>query len=194
MAAGHPPAIRQVTRGVDQATQIQQLFVDMVAGAAPGNPTLRDELQERGARPPTPTVNSPTCCATRSRRTPGHRRVRARRLPAVLPGVPRRNSGPDETYQWGMQRWKALLPNRSRSLSGCIPARRWPGRCAPGLEPRYIVHGTDALQAWMQDLSDRAVESLADKHFDIAPPLRRLECRIAPTQTGGIYYTGPRRI
>jgi uncharacterized protein (DUF885 family) len=43
----------------------------------------------------------------------------------------------------------------------------------------------------MQDLSDRAVESLADTHFDIAPPLRRLECRIAPTQTGGIYYTGP---
>ena len=58
-------------------------------------------------------------------------------------------------------------------------------------EPRYVVHGTDALQAWMQDLSDRAMESLADKHFDIAAPLRRLECRIAPTQTGGIYYTGP---
>ena len=43
----------------------------------------------------------------------------------------------------------------------------------------------------MQDLSDRAVESLADTHFDIAPALRTLECRIAPTQTGGIYYTGP---
>jgi uncharacterized protein (DUF885 family) len=43
----------------------------------------------------------------------------------------------------------------------------------------------------MQDLSDRAVESLADKHFDIASALRTLECRIAPTQTGGIYYTGP---
>ena len=54
-------------------------------------------------------------------------------------------------------------------------------------EPRYLVHGTDALQAWMQELSDRAVESLADTHFDIAPALRTLECRIAPTQTGGIY-------
>ena len=51
--------------------------------------------------------------------------------------------------------------------------------------------GTDALQAWMQDLSDRVVDALADTHFEIAEPLRHLECRIAPTQTGGIYYTGP---
>jgi uncharacterized protein (DUF885 family) len=43
----------------------------------------------------------------------------------------------------------------------------------------------------MQDLSDRAMEALADTHFDIAATLRRLECRIAPTHTGGIYYTGP---
>ena len=36
-----------------------------------------------------------------------------------------------------------------------------------------------------------SVDALADTHFDIAEPLRTLECRIAPTQTGGIYYTGP---
>lgn len=58
-------------------------------------------------------------------------------------------------------------------------------------DERYVLHGVDALQAWMQELSDRAVESLTDTHFDIAAPLRRLECRIAPTHTGGIYYTGP---
>ena len=28
-------------------------------------------------------------------------------------------------------------------------------------------------------------------HFDIPEPIRRLECRIAPTHSGGIYYTGP---
>lgn len=43
----------------------------------------------------------------------------------------------------------------------------------------------------MQGLSDRVVDSLAGRHFDIAEPLRTLECRIAPTQTGGVYYTGP---
>jgi uncharacterized protein (DUF885 family) len=28
-------------------------------------------------------------------------------------------------------------------------------------------------------------------HFDIPEPIRRLECRLAPTNDGGIYYTGP---
>jgi hypothetical protein len=43
----------------------------------------------------------------------------------------------------------------------------------------------------MQQLSDTAIEKLGATHFDIAPELRKLECMIAPTQHGGIYYTGP---
>ena len=71
VAAGHPPAVRQVTRGVDQAAQIQQLFIDMVAGAAPGNPTTcAPNCRSARHRPQMPTANSPTCCATTSRRTP----------------------------------------------------------------------------------------------------------------------------
>ncbi|MGO2773545.1 MAG: DUF885 domain-containing protein, partial [Brachybacterium tyrofermentans] len=58
-------------------------------------------------------------------------------------------------------------------------------------DPARILHGTEALRSWMQDLSDRAIEELAGTHFDIPDPLRRLECRIARTGSGGIYYTGP---
>jgi uncharacterized protein (DUF885 family) len=54
-----------------------------------------------------------------------------------------------------------------------------------------MLAGADALQAWMQRTSDEAVATLADSHFDIPEPVRVLECRIAPTNTGGIYYTGP---
>jgi uncharacterized protein (DUF885 family) len=43
----------------------------------------------------------------------------------------------------------------------------------------------------MQKLSDAAIENLSCTHFDIAEPLRKLECMIAPTQHGGIYYTSP---
>ena len=43
----------------------------------------------------------------------------------------------------------------------------------------------------MQETSDAAIGALADTHFDIPQPIRPLECKIAPTQTGGIYYTGP---
>ena len=43
----------------------------------------------------------------------------------------------------------------------------------------------------MQGKADEAVAALAGTHFDIPDPIRTIECRIAPTQTGGIYYTGP---
>jgi uncharacterized protein (DUF885 family) len=43
----------------------------------------------------------------------------------------------------------------------------------------------------MQQLSDRVVDELGRSHFDIPEPVRALECMIAPTQDGGIYYTGP---
>jgi uncharacterized protein (DUF885 family) len=35
------------------------------------------------------------------------------------------------------------------------------------------------------------VEALAASHFDMPEPVRRLECRIAPSHSGVIYYTGP---
>ena len=58
-------------------------------------------------------------------------------------------------------------------------------------DPARQLHGTDELKAWMQKLADTAVENLADTHFEIGGPMRRIECCIAPTNEGGIYYTGP---
>jgi uncharacterized protein (DUF885 family) len=43
----------------------------------------------------------------------------------------------------------------------------------------------------MQNLSDTAIRDLNGTHFDIPVEMRKLECRIAPTKDGGIYYTGP---
>jgi hypothetical protein len=98
----------------------------------------------------------------------------------------------DETYQWGLAQLESIVAEQES-----IAHRLYPGASVSEAlhrlddEPRYLVRGTEALQTWMQDLSDRAVQSLGDKHFDIPPELRTLECRIAPTHTGGIYYTGP---
>ena len=49
VAAGRVPAARQVARGTQQAAQIQQLFVDMVADAVPENAVLHAELHEHAA-------------------------------------------------------------------------------------------------------------------------------------------------
>jgi uncharacterized protein (DUF885 family) len=58
-------------------------------------------------------------------------------------------------------------------------------------DPARKLAGPPALQSWMQERSDAAIAALAGTHFDIPEPVRRLECRIAPTHTGIIYYTGP---
>jgi uncharacterized protein (DUF885 family) len=52
--------------------------------------------------------------------------------------------------------------------------------------------GADALQRWMQELSDGALVALRGTHFDLPDALMNLECRIAPPGGGaGAYYTGP---
>ncbi len=43
----------------------------------------------------------------------------------------------------------------------------------------------------MQGFADRALADLAGTHFDIPEPIRRIECCLAPTHDGAIYYTGP---
>ncbi|PWB96697.1 DUF885 domain-containing protein [Homoserinimonas hongtaonis] len=98
----------------------------------------------------------------------------------------------DETYEWGIEELA-----RMRSEQEAIAHEIKPGASVEeaiailDADPTRLLHGTDALQAWMQELSDRAVSELAQSHFDIPAEIQRLECMIAPTQSGGIYYTGP---
>ena len=104
----------------------------------------------------------------------------------------------DETYAWGIERLRAIIAEQEE-IAVRINERAGNGagrsveaaRAALEADPDRVLHGTDALQAWMQRLSDAAVADLAGTHFDIPEPLRRLECRIAETGSGGIYYTGP---
>jgi uncharacterized protein (DUF885 family) len=58
-------------------------------------------------------------------------------------------------------------------------------------DPARTIRGKDAFRDWMQQLSDAAVAELGGTHFDIADEIRTLECMIAPTSDGSIYYTQP---
>ena len=98
----------------------------------------------------------------------------------------------EETYDWGRQE----LDRISRAMQDTA-ARIRPGAsvaeavAALDADPARRIEGSAALQEWMQRTSDEAVEALAGSHFDIPDRIRRLECRIAPTSSGGIYYTPP---
>lgn len=98
----------------------------------------------------------------------------------------------DETYEWGLEELARMVAEQE-SIAHEIKAGASVEEAVAFLEqdPARKLHGTDALQKWMQETSDRAVEELGRSHFDIPEPIRRLECMIAPTREGGIYYTGP---
>ena len=98
----------------------------------------------------------------------------------------------EETYIWGQKELARIADLMQQTASRILPGASVPEAIAYlATDPSRKLAGTDALQAWMQQKSDAAIAALADTHFDIPEPIRTLECRIAPTHTGGIYYTGP---
>lgn len=98
----------------------------------------------------------------------------------------------EETYAWGQQEVANLHAQMMEIAEGLEPGASV-ARAVEILDadPTYQLHGTDALRAWMQERADEVIRNLKDVHFDIPEPVQRIECMIAPTQTGGIYYTGP---
>lgn len=98
----------------------------------------------------------------------------------------------DETYEWGIDEL-ARMTAEQESIANEIKPGSTVLEAIEVLDsdPARTLHGTKALQEWMQQLSDRAVAELSASHFDIPDPVKRLECMIAPTQEGGIYYTSP---
>jgi uncharacterized protein (DUF885 family) len=98
----------------------------------------------------------------------------------------------EETYAWGQEELARITGEMQEVAEQITPG----GSVADAIarlqqDPKYQIHGTDALRVWMQAKADDAVDMLADTHFDIPGPVRTIEAMIAPTQTGGIYYTGP---
>ncbi|GAB3270612.1 DUF885 domain-containing protein [Microbacterium lacusdiani] len=98
----------------------------------------------------------------------------------------------DETYEWGIEELARMTSEQEAIAREILPGATVAEAVAhlEGDRSRKLV-GTEALRTWMQETSDRAVAELGRTHFDIPEPVRRLECMIAPTQEGGIYYTGP---
>jgi uncharacterized protein (DUF885 family) len=98
----------------------------------------------------------------------------------------------EETYAWG---WHEL--HRIEQEMASVAAELVPGGsvddavAALEADPARRISGKDAFRGWMQELADRTLHELADTHFDIPEPVRRIECCLAPTSDGGIYYTGP---
>jgi uncharacterized protein (DUF885 family) len=98
-----------------------------------------------------------------------------------------------ELYQWGWDEFFRIETEMKQIAERIKPgATLAEAAAALDADPRYRLTGADALQQWMQGLSDEALQALRGKHFNLPDPLLNLECRIAPPGGGaGAYYTGP---
>lgn len=98
----------------------------------------------------------------------------------------------EETYEWGQQELARITGEMRKVAEQIKPgAGVKEAMAALDADPAYQLHGTDELQRWMQEKADQAIAELGASHFDIPEQVRSIECMIAPTQSGGIYYTGP---
>ncbi|MGO2541384.1 MAG: DUF885 domain-containing protein [Specibacter sp.] len=98
----------------------------------------------------------------------------------------------EETYAWGVAELDRVIAEQEAVASAIKPGTSVDeAKALLNADPARQLQGTEALTQWMQQLSDAAMAELAGAQFDIPDIMRRLECRIAPTQDGGIYYTGP---
>ena len=198
--ANDTPAHRQVERGIEQAAQINAangFFREFAAAAKAGDAELPESLKADLAK----AAESATAAYGalgdffKNSLLPASSDVDAigRERYALFS---RRFLGAkidlDETYEWGKQILAEVTAEQIAVANEIKPgASVLEAIDALNNDASRKLHGTKALQEWMQRLSDTAIEKLSGTHFDIPDPLKRLECMIAPTKHGGIYYTGP---
>jgi uncharacterized protein (DUF885 family) len=98
----------------------------------------------------------------------------------------------DEAYQWGFDELHRIQEAQRAIAHDLVgePDIKAAYAALDG-DPARRIAGAEAFRAWMQHLADQAVDSLAGKHFDIPDPIKKIECCIAPTHDGSIYYTDP---
>jgi uncharacterized protein (DUF885 family) len=98
----------------------------------------------------------------------------------------------DETYRWGWEELHRIEQEMAATADQIVRGASVDEAVATlDSDPDRRIQGKERFRDWMQQLADETIAELTDVHFDIPEPVRRIECRIAPTNDGGIYYTGP---
>ncbi|MBO3664229.1 DUF885 domain-containing protein [Microbacterium stercoris] len=200
ISRGIVPAVRQVREVAQQVARYSAedgFFADLAGRAAPENGTLPESVKADLDRAATAAraaydrladfLSGPLANAATETDAVGRDlyALHSRRFLGASIDL-------DETYEWGIEELARMTEEQEAIAREILPGATV-AEAVAHLESdasRKLV-GTDALREWMQQTSDRAVEELGRTHFEIPPEVRRLECMIAPTQEGGIYYTGP---
>jgi uncharacterized protein (DUF885 family) len=98
----------------------------------------------------------------------------------------------EETYRWGWEELKRIEDDMA-ATAGRIVAGGSVADAVAALDadPKRDCGSREAFQAWMQEKSDTILADFDGVHFDIAEPVRTLQCKVAPINDGGAWYTPP---
>jgi uncharacterized protein (DUF885 family) len=100
----------------------------------------------------------------------------------------------EATYQWGKEELDRINERMWSAAAKLYPDAKTLREVADRLEddPRYVVHGGDALLKRLREFVDRAIERLDGKEFDIDPRIKFCDCKLAPAgSASAAYYIGP---
>jgi len=99
----------------------------------------------------------------------------------------------EDAYRWGWEELGRLEAEKAVEADRVVPGASYREVVEMLGEDRSRgIEGVDAWKIWLQDLTDRTIESLDGVHFDIAEPLRRCEVGIPPEGSAAApHYTPP---
>ncbi|NED95180.1 DUF885 domain-containing protein [Phytoactinopolyspora alkaliphila] len=192
IAAGLLPARRQVAAVIEQAGQVatDRLFHELAATAPEGRRSELDRLAATASEAYTDFAGFLADRVAPRARPEDHigrdaYRVASRYFLGAEIDL-------DETYAWGLDELYRIEAEMAQAAGLIVPSGSVDEAVAVlDADPARNIHGSEPFRQWMQDLSDRTVAELNGAHFDIPEPIQTLECRIAPTKDGVMYYSGP---
>jgi uncharacterized protein (DUF885 family) len=200
IAAKDTPAKRQVMATIDQALEIASsdgFFVKFAKSAKADSGHLPESLKKElaGAAQKATAAYGEFAKFLKEQLLPNASEVDAigrERYELFSRGFLGAKIDLDATYQWGIEELARVVAEQTEVANQIKPGATIEEAVKfLDEDPSRKLHGTDELQKWMQGKSDEAIASLSGSHFEIAEKMKTLECMIAPTQSGGIYYTPP---
>ncbi|WP_017934791.1 DUF885 domain-containing protein [Nocardioides sp. Iso805N] len=98
----------------------------------------------------------------------------------------------EETYAWGWEELKRIEDDMAATAQRVVPGGSVADAVAAlDADPARDLGSREAFAEWMQARADDIIASFDGVHFDIAEPIRRIECKVAPINDGGAWYTPP---
>jgi len=97
-----------------------------------------------------------------------------------------------EAYEWGWQELKRIEDDMAATAGRIVPGGSLADAVAAlDADPARDLGSREAFGEWMQGRAEEIIASFDGVHFDIAEPIKRIECKVAPINDGGAWYTPP---